>query len=191
MVQFIFDTASTLNGFLADAQHSLDWLFAVEGGDAPTDELYPAHARVLVMGAHTYEWVLRHEGLIEQPERWAEFYGDKLVFVFSSRELPVPHGADVRVLHSSVAQALPELRAAAESTTAGQVWIMGGGDLVGQFFDAGALDRIAVSFAPAALPTGAPLMPRRIDPGQLRLIDARAVGQFARVEYEVRAESQE
>lgn len=185
MVQFIFDTATTLNGFLADEHHSLDWLFAVEGGDAPTDELYPAGAKVLVEGSHTYEWVLKHENLLENPERWGELYGDKVTFVFSSRDLPVPAGADVRLLRGTVADSLSEIRAAAKATSSPQVWIVGGGDLVGQFYDAGALDRVSVSVAPATLPAGAPLLPRRIDPAQLRLTNARAVGQFARLEYEV------
>ena len=195
MVQFIFDTATTLNGFLADKNHSLDWLFAVEGGDAPTDELYPSKARVLVEGSHTYEWVLKQEQLLENPKRWGELYGDKITFVFTSRDLPVPEGADVRLLRGSVADALPEICAAAAEAAAGepavagspvpQVWIVGGGDLAGQFYDAGVLDRIAVSVAPATLPGGAPLLPRRIDPAKLRLESARAVGQFARLEYGV------
>lgn len=185
MVQFIFDTATTLNGFLADEHHSLDWLFSVEGGDAPTDELYPSEARVLVEGSHTYEWVLKHERLLENPARWDELYGAKITFVFTSRDLPVPEGADVRLLRGSVAEALPEIREAAAAANSAQVWVVGGGDLAGQFYDAGALDRVCVSVAPATLPAGAPLLPRRIDPARLRLENARAVGQFARLEYEV------
>lgn len=185
MVQFIFDTAMTLNGFLADEHHSLEWLFAVEGGEAPTDELYPSKARVLVEGSHTYEWVLNHERLLENPARWGELYGDNVTFVFSTRDLPIPAGADVRLLRGSVAEALPEIRAAADAAGSPQVWIVGGGDLVGQFHDAGALDRVCVSVAPATLPGGAPLLPRRIDPAHLRLESARAVGQFARLEYEL------
>ncbi|MBP1325801.1 dihydrofolate reductase [Leucobacter exalbidus] len=189
MVQFIYDAAATLNGFIADEHHSLEWLFTVEGGDAPTDELYPSHADVLVMGAHTYEWVLAHENMLDDPAKWAEFYGTKTVYVLSSRTLPVPAGAEVRLRNASVAEVLPELRAAAEATASQEIWIMGGGDLAGQFFDASALDRIAVSIAPALLTSGAPFLPRRIDPDQLRLIGARAVGQFARLEYAVRAGS--
>lgn len=185
MVQFIFDTATTLNGFLADEHHSLEWLFAVEGGDAPTEELYPSDARVLVEGSHTYEWVLKHERLLENPERWGELYGDKVTFVFTSRDLPVPAGADVRFLRDGVTDALAEIRAAAKATGSPQVWIVGGGDLVGQFYDAGALDRISLSVAPATLSGGAPLLPRRIDPAHLRLLNARTVGQFGRLEYEV------
>lgn len=182
MGQIIYDAATTLNGFIADQQHSLDWLFAVEGGEQPEEGLYPAHATVLVEGAHSYEWVLRHERLLERPERWGELYGEKPIFVFTSRELPLPAGADVRFVSGEVAAALPAIRAAAGS---GDIWVLGGGELAGRFFDAGALDRIELSVAPAALPSGAPLLPRRIGPERLRLREARPVGQFARLAYDV------
>lgn len=182
MGHIIFDTATTLNGWIADEHHSLDWLFSVENGEAPEDGLYPADAAVLVEGSTTYEWVLAHEGLLEHPERWRELYGEKPTFVFTTRELAVPDEADVRFVQGSVAQALPAIR---EAAGGGDIWLVGGGELAGQFLDAGALDRISLSVAPAALIGGAPLLPRRIGPDRLRLVGARAVGQFARLEYEV------
>lgn len=182
MGRIIFDTATTLNGYLADSVGSLDWLFAVEGGEAPEPGQYPADATVLVQGSHTYEWVLRHEDLLEHPERWQEFFGSKPVFVFTGRDLPVPEGADVRRMAGTVATALPRIRAAAGE---GDIWVMGGGDLAGQFLDAGALDRICLSVAPAALPDGAPLLPRRLGADRLRLVSAAAQGQFARLVYDV------
>lgn len=104
------------------------------------------------------------------------------MFVFSSRDLPVPEGADVRFLRGTVAEALPGLREAAGD---GDIWVVGGGDLAGQFLDAGALDEIAISIAPVALPSGAPLLPRRVESDRLTLIEARQVGQFARLVFRV------
>jgi len=63
--------------------------------------------------------------------------------------------------------------------------VVGGGDLAGQFLDAGALDEIALSVAPVALTAGAPLFPRRVESDRLRLVSASAVGQFARLVYRV------
>ncbi|WP_413316952.1 dihydrofolate reductase family protein [Agrococcus sp. 1P02AA] len=178
----IFDTATTLNGFLADDEHSLAWLFAVDGGTDPDDSLLPSGAAVMVEGSHTYEWGLREWDAAANPGTWQEFHGARPLFVFSSRELPVPEGADVRFLRGSVAEALPEIRAAAGD---GDIWIVGGGDLAGQFLDAGALDEIAVSIAPVALESGAPLLPRRVESDRLTLVEARQVGQFARLVYRV------
>jgi hypothetical protein len=53
-------TASSLDGFLADANHSLEWLF--QWGDTAAGD-YPgfiANVGAIAMGSNTYEWVLNH-----------------------------------------------------------------------------------------------------------------------------------
>jgi len=182
MTRILFDTATSLNGFIADEDNSLAWLFAVEDGDHPDDGLLPEGATVLVEGSTTYEWLLRESDLLAHPERWAEFHGDRPVFVFTTREHPVPTGADVTFVSGPVAGALPRIR---EAAGPGDVWVVGGGDLAGQFLDVGALDRIAVSVAPVLLTGGAPLLPRRVESDRLRLVSAEAIGQFARLVYDV------
>jgi dihydrofolate reductase len=184
MGRILFDTATSLNGWIADENNSLAWLFAVEGGESPDDGLFPSDATVLVEGSTTYEWILAEQDILAHPEKWTEFHGEKTTFVFTSRSLPVPDGADVRILSGPVADALPTIRAAAGD---GDVWVVGGGDLAGQFLDADALDEIALSVAPVALTGGAPLFPRRLESDRLRLISATAVGQFARLRYTVQA----
>lgn len=182
MGKVIFDAATSLNGWIADEQGSLEWLFAVPGGESPDEGLFPSGAAVLVEGSATYEWVLAHEDLLAHPERWHVIYGDKPTFVFTSRALPAPEGADVRFVAGPVADALPAIRAAAGD---GDVWVVGGGDLAGQFLDAGALDEIALSVAPVALAGGAPLLPRTVGADRLTLVSATAIGQFARLVYAV------
>ncbi len=183
MGRFLFDTATSIDGWIADEHDSLDWLFAVEGGEEPADGLFPAQARVMVQGSTTYEWLLRHDDLLARPEKWQEFFGERPVFVFTTRELQVPAGADVRFVSGPVVDALAEIRGAAGE---GDVWVVGGGDLAAQFLEAGALDEIAVSVAPVTLGSGAPLFPRRVESDRLRLVSAEKVGPFARLVYEVR-----
>ena len=183
MGRIVFDTATSLNGWIADEDNSLDWLFAVEDGDQAAEGLWgPADAKVLVEGSTTYEWVLAHEDLLANPEKWTGFFGDKPTFVFTSRTLPVPEGADVRFMSGAVTDVLPAIRDAAGG---GDIWVMGGGDLAGQFLDAGALDAICLSIAPVALTGGAPLLPRLVGSDRLRLVSAQAMGQFARLVYTV------
>lgn len=177
-----FDTATTFNGFIADEHHSLAWLFAVPGSADAEKELPTPEATVQAMGSSTYEWLLRESDMLAQPEKWAEFFGETPVFVFTTRELPVPANADVRFVHGAVAELLPRLREAAGD---GDIWVVGGGELVGQFLDAGALDEIALTIAPVALDAGKPLFPRRLESDRLTLVDARQVGQFARLVYTV------
>jgi dihydrofolate reductase len=137
----------------------------------------------MVEGSTTYRWVLEHENLLAEPEKWQSFYGDRLTYVFSTRsDLPLVPGADIRVVNGSVAAIADELRAAAGDK---DVWIVGGGDLAGQFDEAGLLDEVRLSVAAVTLGSGAPLLPRRIESSRLRLEAVEQVGQFAELRYAV------
>ncbi|MEV7973389.1 dihydrofolate reductase family protein [Cellulomonas sp. NPDC089187] len=181
MSSVVYYTATTLTGQLADEHHSLAWLFAVES-EAPDHEAFLTGIGALVSGSSTYEWVLREEDLVAHPEKWPAYYGERPMFVFTTRDLPVPEGADVRFVRGAVADALPEIRAAAGAR---DIWVIGGGDLAGQFDDAGALDRLEFTYAPATLPAGMPLLPRRIGPERLALRNVQRFGQFAHLSYAV------
>lgn len=182
-MRVIYNTATSVSGYIADEQNSLAWLFAVESATQPDHEAFLADITVLVCGSTTYQWVLDEEDLLAHPEKWPGYYGDRPLFVFTTRDLPVPAGADVRFVRGEVAAALPAVRAAAGS---GDVWVVGGGDLAGQFLDAGALDQVQLSVAPAALTGGAPVLPRSLGPDRLHLRDVERYGQFAHLTYDVR-----
>lgn len=184
MPRVVFYTATTLNGFLADDKDSLDWLFTVPGSDTQGEGMdsFLDGIGVLVMGSTTYQWVLDHENLLDHPEKWTGFYGDRPSFVFSSREQPlIPH-TDVRVVSGPVSEHWPAI---AEAAGDRNVWVVGGGDLVGQFDDAGHLDELRVSIAPVTLVTGRPLLPRRIESDRLRLVSVAQSGQFADLTFTV------
>jgi dihydrofolate reductase len=70
------------------------------------------------------------------------------------------------------------------------VWVVGGGDLAGQFHDAGLLDEIIVTIASVTLGAGFPLFPRSITTPPLRLISAKQFGtDFVELRYEVQRET--
>jgi dihydrofolate reductase len=102
--------------------------------------------------------------------------------VFSSRDLPVPHGADVGIRRGLVSDHISHLLERAQGK---DVWIVGGGDLAGQFLDAGRLDRIELVVAPVFLREGAPLLPRGVSSARLRLVTVERAGPFARLVYDV------
>jgi dihydrofolate reductase len=185
MTRFVYATATSLDGFLADADNSLDWLFTVEGGEESMTALesFVDGVGVMVEGSTTYLWVLEHEKLLDAPEKWQQFYGGRTTFVFSSRDdLPLVPGADIRVVTGPVTDHLEAIRAAAGDK---DVWLVGGGDLVGQFHEAGALDELMLSVAAVTLGAGAPLLPRRIESSTLRLVEVERAGQFAALRYEI------
>lgn len=62
------------------------------------------------------------------------------------------------------------------------VWIVGGGDVAGQFAVHGLLDEVTVCWAPVTLGGGAQLLPRRLD---LCLTDTARNGDFVCATYDV------
>jgi len=65
--------------------------------------------------------------------------------------------------------------------------LVGGGELVGLFYDAGLLDEMIVQVGSVTLGAGKPLLPRRIVSPSLKLTEVRKVGEgFAELRYEVR-----
>ncbi|MBD3753243.1 MAG: dihydrofolate reductase, partial [Micrococcales bacterium] len=121
MTRFIYDTATSFTGFIADSDHSLQWLFDVPGGTEPDPELLPPTDALIVEGSSTYEWLLRESDLVDHPEKWQELFGARRTFVFTTRNLPVPQGADVTFVSGPVSAVLSEIREAAEES---DVWIV-------------------------------------------------------------------
>ncbi len=56
------------------------------------------------------------------------------------------------------------------------LWVVGGGDLAGQFYDAGLLDELILQVGSITLGRGKPLFPRRLPSTALRLLDAHPLG---------------
>jgi dihydrofolate reductase len=181
----IYNTATTLDGYLATTDNSLQWLFDVPGSGEAEDDLptFMAGVGAMAMGSTTYEWVVDFEQLTEHPENWTDSFGDRPSWVFTRRRgLPVVGGADIRFTQAPVEQVHEEMTAAAGGR---DIWLMGGGDLVGQFADAGLLDRIVATVAPVTLGAGAPFLPRDLRSDRLTLVSAVQKGQFAELTYEV------
>jgi dihydrofolate reductase len=179
-------TAASLDGFIATEEHSLEWLFQLGDIEETSYPEFIAGVGALAMGSSTYEWMLRHA--IAPPDRPGEPWPyPQPTWVFSTRKLPGVAGADVRFVSGDVRPVHEEMRAAAGGRN---VWLVGGGELVGQFHDAGLLDEIIVQVGSVTLGAGRPLLPRRILHPALRLTSVRQFGPgFAELRYAVAATS--
>ena len=101
----------------------------------------------------------------------------------SSRSRRVRSAVGVAALPLDVPVEVSRARLAAAGK---DLWIVGGGELAGQFLDAGLLDALIVTIAPVTLGAGAPLLPRRVATPPLELVSARAWGDvFVRLHYRV------
>lgn len=175
-------TASSLDGFIADPHHSLDWL--LQFGDVE-ETGYPEFIRevgAVAMGSSTYEWLLKHNNYLdaEKPQPWPY---EQPAWVFTSRSLPAVPGADLRFVRGDVRPVHEEMTAAAGGKN---LWIVGGGELAGQFYDHGLLDELIVYVTSVTLGAGAPLLPRAITKPSLRLLSATPYAEaFVELRYEV------
>jgi dihydrofolate reductase len=175
-------TAASLDGFIATPDDSLEWLFPLGdiGETGYADFIRDIGA--LAMGSATYEWMLRHVVGPDARDPGAWPYAQP-AWVFTTRRLPEVPGADVRFVRGDVAPVHAEMAAAAGG---GNLWVVGGGELAGQFYDRGLLDELFVQVGSVTLAAGKPLLPRSIVVPPLRLLSVRRAGPgFAELHYEV------
>ncbi len=182
----VFYTATSLDGFIATPEHSLDWLLQF---DDPEGSSYPDFIQgvgAIAMGSGTYAWLLREHLRLGTPLAQPWPY-QQPTWLFSSRSWELPEGADIRLAGGDVRPVHAAMRAAAGEQ---DLWIAGGGDLAGQFLDAGLLDELIVQVAPVTLGAGRPLFPRRQAFPPLELLAVERFGQgFVELRYGVAGRS--
>jgi dihydrofolate reductase len=175
-------TATSLDGFIATEDDSLEWLFPL--GDV-NDTSYPkfiADVGALAMGSATYEWMLRNANVVAE-QAGSPWPYTQPTWVFSRRRLPAIEGADIRFVQGDVKVVHAEMARAAGTKN---IWIVGGGDLAGQFHDARLLDEAFIQVASVTLGKGKPLFPRRVTSPAWKLVSVRQVGAaFAELHYEL------
>ncbi len=175
-------TAATLDGFIAGPDHSLDWLFQFGAEGTPDYPDFIRQVGAVAMGSSTYEWVLRHLSQPDggQAQTWPY---TQPCWVFTTRSLPSVPGGDIRFVRGDVA---PVHREMVHAGRGKNVWLVGGGELVGKFHDQGLLDEVTVTIAPVTLGAGKPVLPRAITTPPLELLSSEVYGRFVQLRYAVR-----
>jgi dihydrofolate reductase len=178
--------ASSLDGYIAESDDSIEWLTGYEGaysgeGAEPIKGSYERFYEgvgALLSGSHTYEWVLDHV------DEWP--YRGKPTWVLSSRDLPKPEGddIDVRVLNRRVEDLHEEMLASAGDRN---LWVLGGGNVASQVAEAGLLDEVIVTVVPVVLGAGRPLFEQRLPGPPMQLTGTRPFDSgMVELRYEVR-----
>jgi dihydrofolate reductase len=185
--------AASLDGYIAEADDTLDWLLKYQGnfegegaepaprGEGGPYERFYEGVGALISGATTYEFILDH---FADDSEWP--YKGKPYWVLSSRDLPVPgaEGIDVRIVNAQVADLYDEMIAAAGERN---LWVIGGGNVASQFVDEGLLDEVLVTVVPVVLGEGKPLFDRRVPGGPMQLTGTTAFSTgMVELRYEVR-----
>ncbi len=164
MARTIYYVAASLDGFIADAEGRLDWLFAFDSAAGVKEhyERFAASLGALVMGRDTLDFVVR------TGHPWA--YQGLPTWVFTTRPLPSIPGADLRVA-TDVETAHAEMVAAAGGK---DIWMVGGGRLAAQFHDHGRLDELRLGVVPLFLERGVPVLP--VATSRLELVGTEVFG---------------
>lgn len=177
-------TATSLDGFIATEDDSLDWLFPLGDAESTSYPEFITRVGALAMGSSTYRWMLDHADKVAASVGSPWPYTQP-AWIFTTRELPPIANADLRFVRGDVRPVHAEMRRLAGD---GNIWIVGGGDLAGQFHDAGLLDELIVQVGSITLGRGKPLFPRR-PATPFRLLSVRQVGTgFAELHYDVRGD---
>lgn len=181
-------TATSLDGFIATEDDSLEWLFPLGNVNDTSYPNFIAEVGALAMGATTYEWMLRHSTQIIEEMGTAWPYTQP-AWIFTHRILPRVEGADIRFVQGSVKEAHAEMVKAAGGKN---IWVVGGGDLAGQFHDAGLLDEAIIQIASVTLGKGKPLFPRRVTNPPWQLLSVRQIGSgLAELRYDLHGKQPE
>jgi dihydrofolate reductase len=136
----------SLDGYLAAPDGGIDWLTryddALEGFGG-----FVKTIGSMVMGRATYDWGVAHG---------PGAFGRTPAYVVTHRPLS-PRLPSVTPFSGDLAQLVADLR----SRHAGDIWLMGGGELTRAFLDADLVDIWSIAFVPTLIGSGIPMFPPR------------------------------
>ena len=148
--------AASLDGFIARKDGRVDWMETADefaGGDTMDPGFVEAFLKSIdcyVMGSRTYETALRFEA-----NRLGWAYGDKPVFVLTSRKLPRTRNT-IEFYSGDLARFVNRrLRPAFRS-----IWFVGGGSVSGECLRLGLADEVRYSILPILIGDGIPFFER-------------------------------
>ena len=144
--------ATSLDGFIAERDGGVDWLFT--DNDYGYTSFFDS-IETLIMGRRTYEQVL---GFGEWP------YGEKPTYVFT-RGAPGGDHPHVEFVSSDAGPLVEKLR----HRSSGDIWLVGGAALVSVFRELHLIDEYILSVHPVLLGDGIPLFERPQPRESLRL----------------------
>ena len=170
--KFVLYIATSLDGYIATKEHSLDWLFAVEGeGDNGLSKFYDTIDTIL-LGRTTYDWVMEQEK--------GDFpYKDKECYVFSRTERN--DNQYVKFVNGDVVRFSKTL----QSREGKNIWIVGGGVLLHAFIKQKIVNEIIITIAPILLGNGIPLFINTESQTHLSLKNINRYNQFIELHYDV------
>jgi dihydrofolate reductase len=171
--------ATSADGYIARPDGDVEWLnrrpHTIDYG---MREFYSGIDTIL-WGRKTYDWLLRYYA---QQGKTEELFDTKVTNYVFSRNPPARPAEGVLFVSQPVKAFVQRLRA----TPGKQIWMMGGGELIASFLDAGEIDEFDVHVIPVFIGEGIPLVAPRHRDISLRLLSSHAYPDgVVRLRYEV------
>ncbi|WP_162163967.1 dihydrofolate reductase family protein [Acholeplasma hippikon] len=162
----------TLDGFLADKNHQLDWLHETGSSEETTYEAFYKKMDVTVMGKRTYDY-------IKNIPNFEKFYAATKNYVLTSHKDEVsdqftPISGDI----ASFIYSLPQDK---------NIWIIGGNTLVTPLLNRDLFDYLIIQIAPVILGEGVPLFKDITRNLRYELESVSKYGQFVEIVFKKRS----
>ena len=158
----------TLDGYLADKNHGLDWLHQTGSAeDTGYDDFYQK-MDITMMGRRTYDEIARLEDA-------ANVYPTTENYVFThAGSLPqkgfIPVSGDVAEFVAGLGSGK-------------NIWVVGGNTILTPLLERDMVDHLIIQIAPVLLGEGVPLFTQKEGQMRFRLDEVKRYGQFAELIY--------
>lgn len=177
MPEIIYHVATSLDGFIADAEGRVDWLNdfnAFEDKEVMRDfQEFMNSFDAILLGGTTYDFALRHgQWMSPGTPTW----------VFTSRNLPLLDPG-IQLTSETPQTACDELTA----RDLNRAWLMGGGKLATSFLDDGLVTQVDLAIIPILLGKGIPLISSIAKEPRLAMRNSKSYANgVVRVNYQVK-----
>ena len=173
--KIIVNIATSADGYVARKDGNLDWL---------TRRPAPRGFYGLPKFAHSVDAkILGRKTFDESLKLGASFSANDVHYVFSRHAAPASVPAGVQFVAGSIRTFAKQVRRQAGKN----IWLMGGGEIIGSFLDDGVIDEFIISVVPTFIGEGIPLIAPRHCEVPLRLLSMRRFPDgVVQVHYEVR-----
>src|SRR5438270_13849330 len=172
--KIIVNIATSADGYVARTNGNLDWLTrrpAPKGFYGLPKFSRSVDAKIL--GRKTYDMSVK---------MGASFSADNVHYVFSRRLPPASVPAGVQFVTDSIKTFADRIR----KQSGKNIWMMGGGDIIGSFLDEGAINEFIINVVPTFIGEGIPLIAPRHREVPLRLLSSQQFPDgVVQVHYEV------
>jgi dihydrofolate reductase len=146
--------ATSADGYIARSDGSVDWLDRPgSAGDYGMLAFYRSIDTIL-WGRKTYDLALRWQ---KQGVKGAEFDPKVANYVFSRGSPPLKPNAAVKF----VTEQIPAFAKRLKKRPGKNIWMMGGGEIIASFLDAGQIDEFIIHVIPTFIGEGIPLIARK------------------------------